>query len=407
MTVIDKILNEWSFRCHDGVVDMNDPTKVSILNEILKEHNLENLNESVELSFQNFKNVIIKSYTNGSQTIKGLENLWEAIRKNPKQKELFDFIEENHNKSLESEVDSMNDLEKTLFDLIQSTITITNGHFSELWFAIVYDGKVVGGKRNEETGDATADVEIGGSTVSLKNYTASVIDLGTLPNAGLLTQLIYLYKTIAGIEPDPNLNSSTLNNILRSINNTEFEDELKKFLEIPDLKKSKIGLNLINKLQTDLDNLEEAETTAKKFINQLNTTVLEKVNKVNYWVLIEGDTVYIKNSNKLTEKLKSTLDSIASPIVSLKSNHINVSRNEFFKNKKSKEKSETVSIEVPEKYQKGNSVSVDWYNNPDNKDYKKYFDGTKPTEKGFIPLKLKSNAKLIEKLTNPLIKSFE
>jgi ubiquinone/menaquinone biosynthesis C-methylase UbiE len=92
MTVIDKILNEWSFRCHDGVVDMNDPTKVSILNEILKEHNLENLNESVELSFQNFKNVIIKSYTNGSQTIKGLENLWEAIRKNPKQKELFDFI---------------------------------------------------------------------------------------------------------------------------------------------------------------------------------------------------------------------------------------------------------------------------------------------------------------------------
>ena len=35
MTVIDKILNEWSFRCHDGIVDLNDPIKLSILNEIL------------------------------------------------------------------------------------------------------------------------------------------------------------------------------------------------------------------------------------------------------------------------------------------------------------------------------------------------------------------------------------
>jgi len=35
MEVIDKILNEWSFRCHDGIVDMNDPKKIAILNEIL------------------------------------------------------------------------------------------------------------------------------------------------------------------------------------------------------------------------------------------------------------------------------------------------------------------------------------------------------------------------------------
>ena len=37
MTVIDKILNEWSFRCHDGIVDINDPKKVKILQEILEE----------------------------------------------------------------------------------------------------------------------------------------------------------------------------------------------------------------------------------------------------------------------------------------------------------------------------------------------------------------------------------
>jgi hypothetical protein len=41
MEVIDKILHEWSFRCHDGIVDMNDPIKKSILEEILKEFNID------------------------------------------------------------------------------------------------------------------------------------------------------------------------------------------------------------------------------------------------------------------------------------------------------------------------------------------------------------------------------
>jgi hypothetical protein len=37
MTVTDEILNEWSFRCHDGIVDLNDPKKLRILKEILDE----------------------------------------------------------------------------------------------------------------------------------------------------------------------------------------------------------------------------------------------------------------------------------------------------------------------------------------------------------------------------------
>jgi len=45
MEVIDKILNEWSFRCHDGIVDMNDLKKKAILEEILKEFNVDLLNE--------------------------------------------------------------------------------------------------------------------------------------------------------------------------------------------------------------------------------------------------------------------------------------------------------------------------------------------------------------------------
>jgi hypothetical protein len=41
MNVIDKILSEWSYRCHDGIVDMNDPKKVIILKEILIEEGID------------------------------------------------------------------------------------------------------------------------------------------------------------------------------------------------------------------------------------------------------------------------------------------------------------------------------------------------------------------------------
>ncbi len=45
MKVIDKILQEWSYRCHDGIVDINDPKKKAILDQILKENNIDFLNE--------------------------------------------------------------------------------------------------------------------------------------------------------------------------------------------------------------------------------------------------------------------------------------------------------------------------------------------------------------------------
>lgn len=45
MNVIDQILNEWAYRCSDGVVDLNNPNKKAILDEILKEFNIDLLKE--------------------------------------------------------------------------------------------------------------------------------------------------------------------------------------------------------------------------------------------------------------------------------------------------------------------------------------------------------------------------
>jgi hypothetical protein len=41
MIITDEILLEWSYRCNDGIVDINDPNKVKILFKILAENNIE------------------------------------------------------------------------------------------------------------------------------------------------------------------------------------------------------------------------------------------------------------------------------------------------------------------------------------------------------------------------------
>jgi hypothetical protein len=53
MKVTDEILNEWSFRCHDGIVDLNDPKKLRILKEILDENGIDLLKEGQDDEISN------------------------------------------------------------------------------------------------------------------------------------------------------------------------------------------------------------------------------------------------------------------------------------------------------------------------------------------------------------------
>ena len=57
MTVIDKILSEWSYRCSDGIVDLNNSDKVAILEEIMGF----TLNEGV-LKWSDFSDATRKYY---------------------------------------------------------------------------------------------------------------------------------------------------------------------------------------------------------------------------------------------------------------------------------------------------------------------------------------------------------
>lgn len=61
MTVTD-VLTEWSYRCPDGIVDLKDPIKINILNEILKEIGFqETIEEAISLRNQIIKKLIDNS----------------------------------------------------------------------------------------------------------------------------------------------------------------------------------------------------------------------------------------------------------------------------------------------------------------------------------------------------------
>ena len=61
MTVIDKILSEWSYRCSDGIVDMNNPTKRVILNTILEENgvDLDQIKEANDGSYDKYIKIVL------------------------------------------------------------------------------------------------------------------------------------------------------------------------------------------------------------------------------------------------------------------------------------------------------------------------------------------------------------
>jgi hypothetical protein len=71
MTVIDNILMEWTYRCPDGIVDINNPEKIKILNEILADYNINEEDISSQSPSDNMEPV----------TDKEIDELIEAFNK--------------------------------------------------------------------------------------------------------------------------------------------------------------------------------------------------------------------------------------------------------------------------------------------------------------------------------------
>jgi hypothetical protein len=394
MKVIDNILLEWAYRCPDGIVNINDPAKKAILDQILKENNIDKieLNEAeadkikvgskvavikygpgvvvdinddfeeytvkllsnkkeVTVPFKNvqlrqspaeekgqeiatldsFENFILDKYAVPGQKISGLNNLYYAILSSPQKERLLELIKKSGNKKLTPGKTSISDIDNELFNLIMSYIKLDNGDASELWFAIMFNGKAKGGVASEE--GIESDVEVGNQGVSIKNYKKiGNIDFGALPKNELkeLKIITNLLVILTGAEFTAGLTRNSLNKLLKILNSESFQEDLKQILEIGKDTQIKALKNIYDRIITLLPN-GNTEELVDTFVEDINKLIANKIKKVQWWAVIIGkNDLYLEPSSVIANRITSKEGQLSPVVNQIKGNNLFVNGNLLF-----------------------------------------------------------------------------
>jgi hypothetical protein len=336
MIVTDEILNEWSFRCHDGIVDLNDPKKVRILKEILEENGII-LNEAIDSDAATFEDFVKTKYLETDQKISGLDLLYNAIQKSPDKDKLFSLIQSSGNRQLSAGRSSIQSTEGDLFDLIMSSIKMKNGEPSELWFAIMYSGKAKGGVAKGN--DIESDVDVDGTGVSIKNYTSiSNLDFGSLPAKELkqLKQIINLLVVLTGIEFTAGIGRDSLNNLLRTLKDPSFQADIRGILKIGGDTQIKALQNMYNAIIKYVPN-GDVEKLVDEFIDGeygINKLIADKITKVQWWAIINKGILYLEPSEAIASRLRSEEGQLSPVFAQIKGNNLFVNGNRLLKDTK-------------------------------------------------------------------------
>lgn len=336
MKVTDEILNEWSFRCHDGIVDLNDPKKLRILKEILDENGI-SLNEAIDSDIDTFENYIKTNYLEEDQTISGLDSLYNAIQNSPEKNKLFSLIQSSGNRPLRPGKSSIQNVEGELFNLIMSSIKMKNGDPSELWFAIMYSGKAKGGVA--KGGDIESDVDVDGIGVSIKNYTSiSNLDFGSLPANELkqLKQIINLLVVLTGVEFTAGLGRDSINNLLKVLKTPSFQKDLEDILRIGEDTQIPALKNMYNTIVRYLPNrnVDELVDEFVDGVNGINKLIADKITKVKWWAIISKNSLYLESSDVIASRLKSKDGQLTPVFAQIKGNNLFVNGNRLLKDTK-------------------------------------------------------------------------
>jgi hypothetical protein len=305
MTVIDRLLREWSFRCHDGIVDLNDPNKVKVLEEMISNNELIDLFNDMDnedkakiigkiksLSKRKHGDIIIKlNQKNLNRVSKIIVDFAETPEKKGENKE-DDHIFELAN-CLESgmTLDSLGNSGNLISKLKSKGFSET---FSKNLINLTYieEGKVIGKGEvaliillNDAEKSKTGDIKIDNKTIEVKAERSKMVLRSVretpvkLINKYIGQLLDNLFENddeikksieekIANVKGWPN----KLSVIYSQYNDkNKFEEELRKFLEkiydrdfVADLDKNELDLSNVNKFKIDI-----AKKLAKEYTDDV------------------------------------------------------------------------------------------------------------------------------------------
>lgn len=278
------------------------------------------VNENPFGSLKDFENFIIKTYAPG-QRINGLDTFYNSVVNNSRYREL---ILNPPAKSLQTDTYPISGTEKELYNIINKDIRIPNGDPSELWFAIVFKGLVVGARGK------TPDVEVGSQTVSLKNYSVITFDFGTLDTESkkILSSLVRLSFLLTENPIDPGQKSrGDINDTLQAFESDELKKQVKDILElgetttIPSIKKlSQEVESLINS-----DDPNDLHNLSVKLCNNINDILKRKIFAADWWGLIiasENPTLFLESASSVYEHTECVNNRLPESIANFKADHL-------------------------------------------------------------------------------------
>jgi hypothetical protein len=186
MDVIDKILLEWSYRCSDGIVDMNDPIKKAILDDILKETGINKnvINEESSI----YDSVISKIFKGEIPQAKGKYVLGNTTKVNsedlPAFKQLYPVSPPKAGKDIDT----------------AGSKGSGNGEIAIYWLFQHQSSPV---DSMDTRGAGAPDLRIGGKGVEIKAYDSARMTLGRVgsdhENVSLLNTIFGLHSLVTSI----------------------------------------------------------------------------------------------------------------------------------------------------------------------------------------------------------------
>jgi hypothetical protein len=242
MEVIDKILNEWSFRCHDGIVDINDPKKKIILEEILKELNIDEVDLN-EVGDDNYDKVIKNALkVEEIPQVQGSYELGNNVNVNGDDASTFKKLYTVSPPKKGKDIDSA------------GSKGTGNGEISLYWLFAHQPNHSAKGTQ----GGGKPDLEIDGKGVEVKSYDSPRIGLGRFGsdknNIDLLNTLFGLDSLVSNLEGEKNdKKASSLN--FSKVDITRAFNTLRDFSNNEDLRDLSSKYPLINNIYNKVDNL--------------------------------------------------------------------------------------------------------------------------------------------------------
>jgi len=273
-------------------------------------------------SANEFESFILANYTKSGQSINNIDGMYDrVVRLDPTDRqEVVKKIGLNSKRALNHGGYSMGKYEKLLFDIIKSTIKIPNGHFSELWFAIIHDGEVSGAVATAES-PIESDVDVGSDGVSLKNYSRiSNVDFGKLPGdlASEFRDIVAVFSLMTGAKIKKSFGRQSINGLLDVMTDEGINNDVRDIIELGNTTAIKSIKRLADKLNTYLSG-RDPEDIVKIICDKIDAMIDKKVASVDWWGIISGDTVYLERSSDIIASMKTVDNRLPKSIASFHS----------------------------------------------------------------------------------------